>query len=84
MGKTKTENKLIICTIILTIILLIMSCLSFYYFVMYHASINAGVKYTVTALEMVVACQQVGNVTPEQTKEQFIKTFILNQSKGAD
>lgn len=36
----------------------------------------------VTAIEMVVACQQVGNVSNEQIKEQFIKTFILNKSLG--
>jgi len=44
-------------------------------------AIQEGAKNTVTALEMVVVCQQLSNVTSEQIKEQYIKTFILNQSR---
>lgn len=52
----------------------------------YNLGIKSAVKYTakdiVTSLELIVACQQVGNVTVEQVKEQWIKTFLLNKTEG--
>ena len=70
------KTKLIL--IIFCIILLSTTVLSTY---MYKLAIKLGAKNTVTAIEMVVACEIVGNVTHEQVQEQYIKTFILNQSE---
>lgn len=43
---------------------------------LYHEAIKQGSENTLTAIQMVVACQELSNVTTEQIKEQFIKTFV--------
>jgi hypothetical protein len=70
---------------ILAILIIIMfSIIALFNNILYHEAIKQGAKNTVTALEMVVACQQLSNVTSEQVKEQYIKTFILNNSREND
>lgn len=78
--RTKLERTLLGIIILLFILCFVALSLAGYYRILYNSSIQQGAKNTVTALEMVVACEQVGNVTSEQIKEQYIKTFILNKT----
>ena len=73
------ENTMIIVVLIAITIFSMIS--SAYYNALYQESIKQGAKNVVTALEMVVACQQVGNITQEQITAQYINTFILNKTK---
>ena len=66
---------------VLLFFVIIFGAFAIYYKEYSEFVIKEGAKNTVTALEMVVACQQLSNVTGEQIKEQYIKTFILNQTK---
>jgi len=70
----KSKDKFVI--IIFSIIMIILLCFSIYYFISFKLAIQKGAESTVTALQMVVACQQLSNITTEQIKEQYIKTFI--------
>lgn len=62
------------------IVSLILIVLVVVYAYKYNLAIEHGAKNTVTALEMVVACQQVGNVTIDQIKQQYFETFVLNKT----
>lgn len=75
--KSKNENNIMpFIILILIIIAITFAVLAGYNRSLYKTAIKQGAKNTVTALEMVVACQQLSNVTSEQIEEQFIKTFI--------
>lgn len=53
-----------------------------YYKVSRDRAITEGAKNTVTALEMVVACQNLSGVSLDQIKERYIEMFILNKTRG--
>jgi Na+-transporting NADH:ubiquinone oxidoreductase subunit NqrC len=77
--KSKNEDKNIIMPLIILILIIIaitFAIVAGYNRSLYKEAIKQGAKNTVTALEMVVACQQLSNVTSEQIAEQFKKTFI--------
>ena len=46
----------------------------------YQEAIHLGAKNTVTAIELVAACQSLGNFTETQLKEQYFRMFILNRT----
>ena len=66
--------------LLLVILLLFFIASTVVFSTLYHGALQLGAKNVVTALEMVVACEQVGNVTSEQVQEQYFKTFIFNRT----
>jgi len=67
---------------ILLIILLLMFTGTFIgymrYKIMYDLAIKQGAENVVTALQMVIACQTLSNVSIEDIKRETIEMFILN------
>jgi hypothetical protein len=62
------------------ILLTITAGLATSYHIKYDIAIQEGAENVMIALKMVVACQQLSNVTSDQIKEQYINTFILNKT----
>jgi|WetSurMetagenome_2_1015567.scaffolds.fasta_scaffold42505_5 hypothetical protein len=62
--------------------IIILSLTSLYFMVLYQQSIKVGAKNTMTALEMVVACADVGNVTMDQIQQRTIEIFVLNKTRS--
>jgi len=54
--------------------------MAMFYKVQKDQAITQGAKNTVTALEMVVACQNISGATIEQIREKYIQMFILNKT----
>ena len=48
------------------------------YKIMYDLAIKQGAENVVTALQMVIACQTLSNVSIEDIKRETIEMFILN------
>ena len=71
-----------IFVILLCFGILLLTLTAFIYKILWEQSIDLGVKKVVNALEMVVACEIVGNVTSDQVKEQYIKTFIWEREEN--
>ena len=49
------------------------------YEIMYDLAIKQGAEDLVTALQMVVACQSLSNVSIEDIQRETIEMFILNE-----
>ena len=71
------RNKKLLLAIYLILILSLgyFAFSSFKYHLLYDEAIKQGAEGIVTALEMVVACETLANVTPEQVKNQYIDMF---------
>ena len=81
----KRKDKSFSILLIISIIgFLILGIFAIVFQAKYYTAIHVGAKNVVTALEMVVACQQISNVTSEQVKEQYIKTFIIGTQSGGE
>jgi hypothetical protein len=48
----------------------------------YNLAIEKGAEDTMTALQMVVACQNLSNVSIEDIQKRTIEMFILNKKEG--
>ena len=46
------------------------------YQLLYHEAIKQGAEMTVTALELNVACQSLGNFTIDEVKDKWIDMFL--------
>jgi hypothetical protein len=70
--RLKRTKRLFLILYIITIIgFFILGSLSIYYSSLYHYAIEYGADSTITALEMVTACQQLSNVTSEQIERRY-------------
>ncbi len=76
-----TKEKSILGLVILVIFIVAFSLYpTFYYASLYHKAIQHGAENVVTVLEMVVACQVVGNVSVEETRDKWVEMFLLNRT----
>lgn len=50
-----------------------------YYKILYEEAIKQGAEDTVTALQMVVACQDLSNLTSDEVLHRTIEMFILEE-----
>jgi thiosulfate reductase cytochrome b subunit len=82
----KRYNKLhrlfYILLVISALAIILFGGMSIFYQYAYHEAIRYGAESTVTAIELVAACQSLGNFTETQLKEQYFRMFILNRTSG--
>ncbi len=69
----------IILSILLLLTFLVFGSMALGNKILYKEAIKQGAENTVTGLKMVVACQQLSNVTLTQIKKEYIKTFVLGR-----
>ena len=76
----KDRNKILLMLMFLILIfcMIFFAFQSIRYEMLYDEAIKQGAENTVTALQMVVACQNLSNITSEQIKIRTIEMFILN------
>jgi len=74
----KNLKWLIICCIVTILFLTVMLG---YKTLLYDEAMSQGVDNTLTALQMVVACQNLSNVTIEDIQKRTIEMFILKEKE---
>ena len=83
----KKEIKIILVGIYIVLIIAVFwfAFLTLKYQMFYEEAIKQGTENTITALQMVVACQQLSNITSQEIQEKVILDYIkLNKSAGED
>ena len=79
--KRKENIILMFFFLTLMVVLLLLAVMMFRYKIMYHEAIKQGTENTMIGLQMVVACQNLTNVTMDQIEDRTIEMFILNKGK---
>lgn len=82
LGKYNTVYKAFwVMLIILLLVMLILGFSLMYTENLYQEAVKQGAEGIVLSLEMVVACQELGNVTIEQIQEKVISNYIYRSGE---
>jgi len=75
----RNKNLLILIYIILILAVIYFAFTAFKYELLYKEAIKQGAEGIVTALELNVACQSLGNFTIDEVKREWAEIFIIDK-----
>ena len=75
----RNKNLLILIYIILILTVIYFAFTAFKYELLYKEAIKQGAEGIVTALELNVACQSLGNFTIDEVKREWAEIFIIDK-----
>ena len=77
----KDKIILLIIYLVLVFSVVFFAGASFYYKILYQEAIKQGAENTVTAIQMVTACTELGNFTQDEIIKKTIDMFVLNKEQ---